>query len=85
MSTWYFETKSCTISKADLICLDCTTRWPRREQPTFYHFFGILALGESVKSGGGGGGGGGNAILGLSRAEMVRNTCFHIKYSLIHL
>ena len=26
-----------------------------------------------------------NAILGFSRAEMVRNTCFHIKYSLSHL
>ena len=26
-----------------------------------------------------------NAILGLSRAEMVRNTCFHIKYSLSQL
>ena len=26
-----------------------------------------------------------NAILGLSRTEMVRNTCFYIKYSLIHL
>ena len=26
-----------------------------------------------------------NAVLGLPRAEMVRNTCFHIKYSLSHL
>ena len=25
----------------------------------------------------------GNALLGLSRAEMVRNTCFYIKYSLV--
>ena len=26
-----------------------------------------------------------NAIFGLSREEMVRNTYFHIKYSLSHL
>ena len=48
----------------------------RQEQPTFSHFLWYpwrkCQVGE-------------NAILGLSRAEMVRNTCFHIKYSVSHL
>ena len=38
-------------------------------------FFGIVRESEV----------GENAILGLSRAEMVRNTCFHVKYGLSHL
>ena len=48
----------------------------RREQPAFSHFLWYPRRKCKVEE---------NAILGLPRAEVVRNTCFHIKYSLSHL
>ena len=53
-----------------LICFDCATRGPWRELPTFSHFLWDSRRKCKV---------GGNAILGLSKPELVRNACFYIE------
>ena len=53
-----------------LICLDCATRGPWRELPTFSHFLWYSRRKCKV---------GENAVLGLSKPELVRNACFYIE------
>ena len=53
-----------------LICLDCATRGPWRELPTFSHF--LRYSGRKCKVGE-------NAVLGLSKPELVRNACFYVE------
>ena len=50
--------------------MDCATRGPWRELPTFSHFLWYSRRKCKV---------GENAVLGLSKPELVRNACFYIE------